>query len=69
MKSGLLRRYKDVSNVSGTGDIAELAIASDGRVAVFWPEPNPSVAFWPSIEAVIKVHGHEGKTVVIILEN
>ena len=68
MKRGYLDRSEDVSNISGTGNIAEVAISSDGRVAVFWPPPNQSVASFPDLETVKRVHGHNGKTVVVILD-
>lgn len=60
-----LLRYEDVSGVSGTGVIATGAMfPSTGTVALHWPEPNHSIAVWPSIEALLAVHGHEGRTAV-----
>jgi len=69
MKNGYLDRHEDVSGNSGTGKVAELAISSDGRVALFWPEPIPAVAIFPNLEAMIKAHGHNGKTSVVILND
>lgn len=69
MKRGYLERHVDVSGVSGTGKVAELCVASDGRVAVFWPEPNDSVAVWSSLEKVREVHGHQGNTEIVILDD
>lgn len=69
MKNGYLDRHIDVSGKSGTGRVAELAISSDGRVAVFWPDPNPSVASFPDLDTVRRVHGHEGKTTIVILND
>lgn len=68
MKRGYFERHEDVSGVSGTGRVADLAISSDGRVAVFWPEPAPSVAVFPNLEAVKRAHGHNGKTSIVILD-
>lgn len=68
MKRGFLERHEDVSGVSGTGKVAELAISSDGRVAIFWPEPNDSVAVWPNLDKVRETHGHGGKTEIVILD-
>jgi len=64
-----LDRHEDVSGNSGIGKVAELAISSDGRVAVFWPEPIPAVANFPDLATVIKAHGHDGKTSVVILND
>jgi len=68
VKRGYLERYEDISGVSGTGKVAELAISSDGRVAVFWPPPLDSVASYSDIEKVKKIHGHNGRTAIVILD-
>ncbi|GAA1616758.1 hypothetical protein GCM10009789_83470 [Kribbella sancticallisti] len=59
-----LHRYVDVSDVSGTGDVAEGVQYSDGSVAVRWISNTPCTAVWDSIEALLAVHGHGGKTEV-----
>lgn len=66
MKRGYLERKEDVSGVTGTGEVAEFTIASDGRVVVFWPI---GVGVWPSLEELIKVHGHNGKTIAVVLDD
>lgn len=66
MQRGYLDRREDVSGVTGTGDVCEIAIAADGRATFFWPE---GVGVWPSLEAAMKVHGHNGKTIAIILDD
>lgn len=66
MKRGVLERHEDVSDVTGTGEVANFVINDDGRVAVFWPI---GVGIWPSLEEMIKVHGHKGKTLAIILDD
>lgn len=58
-----LVRHQDVSGVSGTGVIATGAMFPDtGAVALHWPEPNHSIAVWPSLDALLDVHGHQGRT-------
>lgn len=66
MKVGYLERNEDVSGVTGTGPVAEFAIASDGRLAIFW---GVGVGVWPSLEEMLEVHGHGGKTIAVILND
>lgn len=64
-----LRRYRDISGVSGTGCPAEGAVFSDGAVALHWTGAYPATGVWPDIESVIAVHGHQGATVVEWLDD
>ena len=58
-----LQRNEDVSGVSGIGTVAEGVVFSDGTVALRWVVgEHRSTVLWPSIEAVIAIHGHDGKT-------
>lgn len=59
-----LYRHRDISGVSGTGVVAEGVQFSDGSVALRWRGANPSTAVWPSIESVLRIHGHAGATEV-----
>lgn len=59
-----LFRHRDISGVSGVGIVAEGVQFSDGSVALRWLGTNPSTAVWPSVEAVLNVHGHSGATEV-----
>jgi hypothetical protein len=59
-----LRRDRDISEVSGTGYVAEGVVFSTGAVALHWTGAYPATAVWPSIEAVVAIHGHQGATVV-----
>lgn len=63
--TGRLRRYVDVSQVSGTGDVAEFAEFSDGTVCVRWLGEHPSTAVWGDIRDIEIIHGHQGKTELI----
>lgn len=61
----ILHRHRDVSGVSGTGEIAEGVEWSDGTVSLRWRGAHPSTTFWQSgIQAVEAVHGHGGITEV-----
>lgn len=71
MKEFHLQRNEDESGVSGTGKVAEGVIFSDGKVAMSWLEDKTdvdasSVGVYDSIEDVRKIHGHGGKTEVVI---
>lgn len=63
--TGRLRRYVDVSQVSGTGDVAEFAEFSDGTVCVRWFGEHPSTAVWGDIRDIEIIHGHKGKTELV----
>lgn len=60
----VLDRFADPSGVSGLGVVAEGVEFTDLSVALRWPGAFPSTAVWPSIEAVLVVHGHNGLTKV-----
>jgi hypothetical protein len=66
MRAFHLLRLNDVSGVSGTGRVAEGVIFSNGLVALTWLSTHPTVAVYPSIAAVEAIHGHDGKTVVVV---
>lgn len=63
MRTFELHRDEDVTGVSGTGIVAEGAVFDDGAVALRWiVGEHRSTGAWASIEAVIAVHGHDGRT-------
>lgn len=64
-----LFRHRDISGVSGTGPVAEGVQFSDGTVALRWPGADPSTAVWPSVESVLKIHGHSGATEIRWLDD
>lgn len=57
-----LHRDVDVSNVSGTGVIAEGVVFSDGRGALHWLGEMPMTTEFANVDWVVKVHGHGGLT-------
>jgi hypothetical protein len=64
-----LIRDVDVSDVSGTGHVADGVIFSDGEAAVHflgrWPTTTPHP---DGIEAVQAIHGHGGATRIVFLD-
>lgn len=65
MKSFYLQREVDETGVSGTGKVAEGVVFSNGWCAMTWLTDHTSVVFYPSIDDVYFIHGHNGKTKVV----
>jgi len=67
VRTFILERVEDVTGISGTGTIAEGIEFSDGTVGLRWLTEWPtSVVFHDrGMEAVEKVHGHNGKTRIV----
>lgn len=61
----VLQRDEDVSNVSGIGIVADGAAFPNGKVVVAWTGKHPSVITYDSVDAVLDIHGHEGKTRIV----
>lgn len=61
-----LHRVEDDSGISGTGRIAQGIIFDNGKVALTWLSEHPSVAMYDNIGDVRTIHGHEGKTEVVM---
>ena len=64
MRRFVLRRLEDVNGVSGTGIVIQGVQFDDGACAIRWCSNYPSTTHHESIENIIAVHGHDGKTVV-----
>jgi hypothetical protein len=64
MRRFVLRRVEDVTGVSGPGVIAEGIEFARGRVVLDWRTATPGTTIFDSIEDMLAVHGHAGKTVV-----
>ncbi|MEU3899779.1 hypothetical protein [Streptomyces sp. NPDC045251] len=63
----VLRRDTDVTGVSGPGDVADGVQWADGTVALRWRK-RPSTSMWDSLELMLSVHGHDGATHVVWLD-
>ncbi len=59
-----LVRNEDESGVSGTGTVAQGIQFDNGRCAMAWLTSVSSIAVYDSIEDLVKIHGHGGKTVI-----
>lgn len=57
-----LVRNEDYSGVSGTGEVAEGVEFSDGQCVMRWQTEIPSTAIYNSIQDLVSIHGHEGRT-------
>jgi hypothetical protein len=60
----VLRRDRDVTGVSGPGDVADGVQWPDGSVVLRWRE-RPSTSVWDSLDLMLSVHGHDGATRVV----
>lgn len=63
-----LERHHDESGVSGTGRVAVGVEFSDGQAILKWLTHVNSLSVYPNIEALEKIHGHDGKTQVVWLD-
>lgn len=63
-KRFVLDRAEDVTGTSGTGVVAEGVLFTGGKVALHWLSVYPSVNVYDTLEVVLALHGHDGRTVV-----
>lgn len=62
-----LERDEDESGVSGTGVVAEGVVFSDGTAVLRWrTKPYASTAIYGSLAELEHIHGHGGKTRVVL---
>jgi hypothetical protein len=61
-----LYRVEDQSGVSGTGPVVEGVEFTNGWCALRWVTGNSTLCFYPSLEQVEAIHGHGGKTELIV---
>ena len=59
-----LFRTEDETGISGIGTIAEGCEFHDGTCYLSWLTEQQSEGRYPTIERLIGIHGHEGKTTV-----
>jgi hypothetical protein len=59
-------RVEDHSGVSGTGAVVEGVQFSNGWCALRWISSQSSMCFYQTIEDVKRIHGHGGKTEIVI---
>src|SRR6478609_4234743 len=61
-----LYRIEDQSGVSGTGPVVEGVQFTNGWCALRWISNKSSICFYRSIEEVRDIHGHGGKTELVV---
>lgn len=61
-------RHEDASGVSGTGVVAEGVEFTNGWCAVRWLSSKSSLCFYQTLEEVREIHGHGGRTEVVLNE-
>ena len=66
MKTFYLLRHEDLHSNSGLGVVAEGVIFDTGLVALTWLSKYSSVTIFDEVKTVIELHGHEGRTEIII---
>lgn len=59
-------RIEDHSGVSGTGPVVEGVQFSNGWCALRWISQRSSIAFYQSLDDVKAIHGHGGRTEIIV---
>lgn len=64
MRRFALVRYDDETGVSGTGQVAEGVEFTNGSCSMSWLTEATSVAVYPNIKELERIHGHGGKTKV-----
>lgn len=65
MRKFNLNRVEDETGISGTGIVTEGYQWDDGICVMKWLTEISSVAVYASIEDVVTIHGHNGRTVVV----
>lgn len=63
-----LHRTEDETGISGTGLVAWGVLFPDGKVATRWNSKIAQTCTWDSLEDVMAIHGHGGKTHLIWLD-
>jgi hypothetical protein len=61
-----LHRNQDASGVSGTGIVAQGVQFDNGLIALTWLVKPTSVSVYGSLKDVERIHGHGGKTELIV---
>lgn len=58
----VLVRSEDVSGVSGTGEVAQGVLFGTGKAVISWTRMPTSIDIYDSVEDLLAIHGHEGRT-------
>lgn len=63
-----LLRLEDETGISGTGIVARGCSFPNGKIALAWNTQWASVGLYDSMDDLIAIHGHNGKTIVEYLD-
>jgi hypothetical protein len=69
MKKFYLLRHEDVNGNSGLGVVAEGVVWDHGMASMTWLTKYKTVTTFESITVVKLLHGHEGKTQLVVEGN
>ncbi len=65
-----LQRDQDLTGISGIGIVAEGCVFSNGRAVLMWQARGlESLVLHDSLENIEKIHGHDGRTRVVFMDN
>lgn len=64
-----LHRDADATGVSGTGVICEGVQFTDGTCVLRWLTDHRSTAVYASMDDLVAIHGHDGATRVVWLDD
>lgn len=65
-KEFFLKRIEDESGVSGTGVVARGVVFPSGKVVLEWQTFHTSLCIYQNLADVEAIHGHHGKTLVVM---
>lgn len=63
-----LVRNEDSSGVSGTGVVAEGVEFANRECVLHWLSKKSSLGIYSTMDDIIAIHGHDGKTVIVFVE-
>ena len=65
-KEFYLQRNEDETGISGTGVVARGVVLPSGKAVLEWQTFHTSLALYNNIADVEAIHGHNGKTLVVM---
>ncbi len=68
MQEFYLSREEDVSGTSGVGVVARGIVLPSGKAILEWTSFHTSIALYNNLQDVEAIHGHGGKTKVVLIK-
>lgn len=69
MRRFQLQRDYDITGVSGVGIVASGVLFEDGVTVIRWAGDLPSTVVWQKFEHAEAIHGHEGATRFVFIDD